>query len=68
MDDFEKRKVRSPQGRKKLAREREEYFRLVDQGVSSQEACRLVGVNRRTGKVWRNGRNPTTGTAGGKSS
>lgn len=61
MDDFEKRRVRIPQGRKKLTRERAEYFRLMDQGVSSQEACRIVGINRRTGKVWRNGRNPTAG-------
>jgi|GEM_PF-4120326 len=36
MGDFEKRTVRAPQGRKKLTREREEYFRLVDQGVSSR--------------------------------
>lgn len=61
MDDFEKRKIRTPQGRKKLTREREEYFRLVDQGVSSRESCRIVGINRRTGKVWRNGRNPAAG-------
>ncbi|MFF0447863.1 helix-turn-helix domain-containing protein [Streptomyces sp. NPDC004609] len=28
----------------------------MDQGVSSVEACRIVGINRRTGKRWRNGR------------
>ncbi|WP_129854263.1 IS30 family transposase, partial [Streptomyces albidoflavus] len=48
-----------PQGRKALVREREEYFRLMDQGVSSREACRIVGVNRMTGKRWRNGRRAT---------
>lgn len=56
---FEIRKIRTPQGKKKLAREREEYFRLMEQGVSSREACRIVGINRRTGKRWRNGTNPT---------
>ncbi|MEV7667492.1 IS30 family transposase, partial [Streptomyces albidoflavus] len=45
--DFEIRGNRGrPQGRKALVREREEYFRLMDQGVSSREACRIVGVNR----------------------
>ncbi|AWL33618.1 MULTISPECIES: IS30 family transposase [Streptomyces] len=58
--DFEIRGNRGrPQGRKALVREREEYFRLMDQGVSSREACRIVGVNRMTGKRWRNGRRAT---------
>ncbi|WP_435881051.1 IS30 family transposase [Streptosporangium subroseum] len=48
----------------KLAREREEYFRLMDQGVSSREACRIVGINRRTGKRWRNGSSPSAGNKG----
>ncbi|MFF1847299.1 hypothetical protein ACFVW9_37230 [Streptomyces sp. NPDC058217] len=56
---FEIRKIRTPQGKKKLAREREEYFRLMEQGVSSREACRIVGINRRTGKRWRTGTNAT---------
>ena len=51
-------------GRVPLVREREEYFRLMDQGMTSYEACRLVGINTRTGKRWRNGRNPTGQTAG----
>ncbi|WP_374224162.1 IS30 family transposase [Streptomyces sp. ISL-66] len=37
-------------------REREAYFRLMQQGVSNTEACRIVGINRRTGKRWRYGR------------
>lgn len=34
------------QGRRKLTREREEHFRLVQQGVSYTEAARLVGASR----------------------
>jgi len=54
--DFEIRGDRGPQGRKKLVRERELYLSLVDQGMSNSQACRVVGVNRRTGNVWRHGR------------
>ncbi|MEU5838587.1 IS30 family transposase [Streptomyces diacarni] len=57
--DFEVRKVRSPQGRKKLSAERAAYFQLVQQGVSNVEACRIVGVNLKTGRRWRNGRRPS---------
>ncbi|MEU9164932.1 IS30 family transposase [Streptomyces sp. NPDC048424] len=53
--DFEIRRDRRWQGPRTLVREREEYFRLMDQGVSSREACRIVGVDRRTGRRWRNG-------------
>lgn len=57
---FEIRENRGrPQGRRALVREREEYFRLMDQGLSNREACRIVGINRMTGKRWRNGRGPT---------
>ncbi|MCX5129469.1 IS30 family transposase [Streptomyces sp. NBC_00347] len=55
--DFKIRENRKGQGRQRLIREREEYFRLVDQGVSYREAARLVGIDLRTGKRWRNGRN-----------
>jgi hypothetical protein len=48
--DFEIRKIRTPQGRKKLTHEREEYFRLIDQGFSSREACRIVGITTRYGQ------------------
>ncbi|MEU6777544.1 IS30 family transposase [Streptomyces sp. NPDC046759] len=57
--DFEIRKVRSPQGRKKLSAERAAYFQLVKQGVSNEDACRIVGVNSKTGRRWRNGRRPS---------
>ncbi len=39
---------------------REQYARLIAQGLSSSEACRIVGINRRTGKRWRHGRTITT--------
>lgn len=48
--DFEMRKDRGPQGRKRLTRERASYFQPVQQGDSSREACRIVGIDRRTGK------------------
>jgi transposase, IS30 family len=51
---FEIRKDR--RGRTRLDRERAAYLDLVASGVSSREACRIVGVNYRTGKRWRNGR------------
>lgn len=54
--DFEIRDSRKPQGPRKLIDEREQYFRLVDQGIGYVEAARLVGINKRTGKRWRNGR------------
>jgi IS30 family transposase len=57
--DFEVRDRSVNQGRRRLTREREAYLALVGQGVGSQEACRIVGINTRTGKRWRNGRNPT---------
>src|SRR5687768_4442697 len=53
---FEIRKVRQAQGPVKLRREREEYFRLVQMGLTNREASRRVGVHERTGREWRNGR------------
>jgi IS30 family transposase len=32
------------------------YVRLIAQGVRNAEACRLVGINRKTGNRWRYGR------------
>ncbi|MFJ3722691.1 IS30 family transposase [Streptomyces sp. NPDC090045] len=55
--DFEIRDRSKPQGPRRLTTEREQYFRLVDQGIGYLEAARLVGINKRTGKRWRNGRN-----------
>lgn len=39
---------------------REEFARLIARGVSNAEACRIVGVNPRTGKRWRHGRTITS--------
>ncbi len=53
---FEIRGDRSPQGRRKLLAERLACLDLVAQGVGTAEACRIVGVDRRTGHRWRHGR------------
>lgn len=37
--------------------EKQDWFvRLIAQGVSNSEACRIVGISRRTGQRWRLGR------------
>ncbi|MCO5993330.1 IS30 family transposase [Actinoallomurus rhizosphaericola] len=62
---FEIRESRGrAQGRKKLVREREEYLRLMREGMSNSQACQIVGINPRTGKRWRNGRTRSAGHAG----
>ena len=38
------------------AEKQQRYVRLIAQGVSNSEACRLVGINRKTGNCWRYGR------------
>jgi transposase, IS30 family len=54
--DFEIREIRTAQGPRKLLRERETYFRLMQQGFSNEHACQIVGINAKTGRRWRNGR------------
>ncbi|MEU1091635.1 IS30 family transposase [Streptomyces sp. NPDC005892] len=54
--DFKIREIRTAQGPKKLLRERETYFRLMQQGFSNEHACQIVGINVKTGRRWRNGR------------
>jgi IS30 family transposase len=54
--DFQIRDRSVNQGRKKLRAEREEYFRLMQLEYSNKEACRIVGINLRTGREKRNGR------------
>jgi IS30 family transposase len=39
---------------------RELYAALIARGVTYSEACRIVGINRRTGKRWRHGRTITS--------
>ncbi|WP_237693810.1 helix-turn-helix domain-containing protein [Streptomyces sp. SID2888] len=58
--DFEIRKDRSSGGGRRLTREREVYLQLTRQGYSNREACRIVGINLRTGKRWRNGHHSPT--------
>ena len=44
------------------AARREEYVRLLDEeGVNFTQAAHAVGVSKRTGKAWRNGRARATG-------
>jgi IS30 family transposase len=61
MEEFKVREDRRPQRRRKLSAERAAYLRLVQQGYSNAEACRVVGVHVRTGREWRNGRLPSSG-------
>jgi len=42
-----------------LMAQRREFAGSIAKGVSNSEACRLVGVNRRTGTRWRYGRTVT---------
>ena len=44
-----------------LAARRRHYVELVRAGMSYAAAARAVGVSKRTGKVWRNGRTRATG-------
>lgn len=44
-----------------LAARRRHYVELVLAGMGCAEAARAVGVSKRTGKVWRNGRTRSTG-------
>ena len=46
-------------GQVPLTGRRQEFARLIARGVSNSEACRMVGVNRRTGTRWRYGRTVT---------
>ena len=39
-----------------LTAERDLHLRLMAQGMSNSQACRVVGINRRTGTRWRYGR------------
>jgi len=39
---------------------REQFARLIARGTSNAEACRIVGINPRTGKRWRHGRTITS--------
>src|SRR3954449_10848187 len=38
------------------AEKQQRFMRLIAQGISNSEACRLVGIHRKTGVRWRYGR------------
>src|SRR3954470_1482953 len=38
------------------AEKQQQYVRLIAQGLNNSEACRLVGINRKTSNRWRYGR------------
>src|SRR3954468_7443327 len=52
--------VRGRPGAGPQTEKREAWARLIARGVSNSEACRIVGINVRTGKRWRHGRTVTT--------
>jgi IS30 family transposase len=54
------RRPRKP-GPEPLADKRDQYLRLMAQGMSNSAACREVGVNRKTGNRWRYGRKVVDG-------
>jgi IS30 family transposase len=43
----------SRRGRKRRLAVEDEYWRLIGSGVGTVEACRRVGIGRRTGYRWR---------------
>ena len=47
--------------KEELAARREHYLQLVSGGMNFTAAARAVGISKRTGKVWRNGRGRATG-------
>jgi IS30 family transposase len=56
------RRARRSPGALPLTNERDLYISLMRQGMSNAEACRIVGVNRKTGHRWRYGRSVTVRT------
>ena len=56
------RRPRKSPGALPLTSQRDRYRALMQQGMSNAEACRVVGVNRKTGHRWHHGRAVTTRT------
>jgi IS30 family transposase len=54
-----RRQPRKSPGGPPLADQRRLYIELMSKGMSNTAACRVVGVNRRTGTRWRRGRTIT---------
>ena len=55
---------RGYRGPEPLTAQRELFGRLIASGASNSEACRTVGVNRKTGTRWRYGRSIPTSAGG----
>lgn len=53
------RRYRAKRGPAPLADKRDQYLRLMAQGMSNAAASREVGINRKTGTRWRYGRTET---------
>ena len=51
-----RKRYRRSRGATPLTAKRDRYVRLMNQGTSNAEACRQLGVNRKTGSRWRHGR------------
>lgn len=52
---------RYPERKTMLRARRDHYIRLVNGGMNYTAAAHAVGVSKRTGKAWRNGRTRSTG-------
>jgi IS30 family transposase len=57
-----RRRPRKSPGALPLTSQRDQYRALMRLGMSNAEACRVVGVNRKTGHRWQHGRAVTTRT------
>lgn len=53
---------RRPNGKWASPEVKQRFLDLIHEGVSIRGASRLVGINRRTGQEWVNGRNELIGT------
>ncbi len=56
MSQYEYRGVVHADRRAMCRAGRVHYVELLNQGMNSTQAARMVGVSKRTGKTWRNGR------------
>lgn len=59
--EWEYRGVCYPSKKEMLAARRLHYLELIRSGMNFTQAAHAVGVSKRTGKVWRNGRTRATG-------
>jgi transposase, IS30 family len=50
-----KNTTRRPAGRQPMVDKQREFARLIRRGVTNSEACRRLGIDRKTGHWWKNG-------------